>query len=100
MIKNPPKKETEELFKAYGRRVPPEQAVCIVPVYGSNSIIKFTDDTTVMNMVRGSIDFNSEKKGSNRIMFVQRLQEEKKILVREIKQHWDSLKACDCVLSK
>lgn len=50
--------------------------------------------------VTGTVDFSTKKEVFDRVMAVRRLQEEKKILVKEIKQHWDSLKAHASVLSE
>ncbi|XP_051250195.1 uncharacterized protein LOC127359916 [Dicentrarchus labrax] len=48
----------------------------------------------------GSADFSTKKEVFHRVMGVRRLQEEKKILVKEMKQHWESLKAHARVLSQ
>lgn len=50
--------------------------------------------------ITGSADFSTKKEVFDRVMGVWRLQEEKKILVKEMKQHWESLKAHARVLSE
>ncbi|XP_032391834.1 uncharacterized protein LOC116701895 [Etheostoma spectabile] len=54
----------------------------------------------VKDWADGAVDFSTKKEVFDRVMAVRRLQEEKKILVKEIKQHWDSLKSHARVLSE
>ena len=50
--------------------------------------------------ITGSVDFSTKKEVFVQCMAVRRLQEEKSILVREMRQHWDVLKARANVLSE
>ena len=50
--------------------------------------------------VTGSVDYSTKREVFSKYMAVCRLQEEKSILLREMKQHWDVLKARASVLSE
>ena len=50
--------------------------------------------------ISGSVDFSTKKEVFVQCMAVRRLQEEKSILVREMRQHWDALKSRASVLSE
>ncbi|XP_035528808.1 uncharacterized protein LOC118336301 [Morone saxatilis] len=78
----------------YNSLVPHEQAVCM------DSILDTEHPWPWQITQSGSADFSTKKEVFDRVMGVRRLQEEKKILVKEMKQHWESLKAHARVLSE
>ncbi|XP_032366186.1 uncharacterized protein LOC116684918 [Etheostoma spectabile] len=78
----------------YNSLVPHEQAVCM------DSVLDTEHPWPWQITQSGSADFSTKKEVFDRVMGVRRLQEEKKILVKEMKQHWESLKAHARVLSE
>ncbi|XP_032364155.1 uncharacterized protein LOC116678296 [Etheostoma spectabile] len=78
----------------YNSLVPHEQAVCM------DSVLDTEHPWPWQITQSGSADFSTKKEVFDRVMGVRRLQEDKKILVKEMKQHWESLKAHARVLSE